>query len=534
MFKAIIADDQMPVLDYLQAKLPWGQLEIELYSICTDGEEALEACKEGKPDILITDIGMPIMNGLELIEKAKELNPSLKTIILSCHEEFHFAQQAVKLNVNDYILKETMRSEQLSEILQSMVTQLKKERDHKSHQQLIQNVITEGHSTLKTIYLKSLIDLPIWNEDEWMNRAENFGIQLRTGQSYLPVLCVLDRFEELELRFGGARQLQFVVENALHEAIQLEHHIVISLNEKTYLLLYAYSTSIKMNTKELILQDIIHVQQSLLNHMKMRTSYFVGNSFDSIIGFKKQACEMINIHNQHFYCGEMSIEKYKVPDITHAELFTKYAEAVDDIRSAIQSNELELLDQTLRKWSSHLHQQKYPIDMIRGWVLKIVTDVELKYSVMQHFLTSFSVERIQKKIYAIDTMEYLFTWLYRHLVDKMENYHQSKHLVIRKEIAEAQHYIMNHLSEKISMDEMARRLHLNATHFSRIFKKETGETFVEFVNKKKMEKAKELLDRSSQSIDQIAQELAYDNTSYFNKLFRAYSGMSANEYRKRI
>ncbi|HIW31979.1 MAG TPA: helix-turn-helix domain-containing protein [Candidatus Paenibacillus intestinavium] len=534
MFRAIIADDQMPVLDYLQAKLPWGQLEIELLSVCTDGEEALEACKQGNPDILITDIGMPIMNGLELIEKAREWNPALKTIILSCHEEFHFAQQAVKLNVNDYILKETMDSDQLYEILLRMVSQLKKERELKSQQQQLQNVITESHSTLKTTYLKSLIDMPIWNEEDWIKRAESFGIQLRAGQSYLPILCLLDRFEELELRFGGARQLQFVVENALHEAIKLQQHVVISLNEKTYLLLYSYSDSLKINSNELISQDIIHVQRLLVNHMKMKSSYFVGEKFNSIVTFKKQVCTLINIHTQHFYSGELSIQKYKQQDISSVELFVQYAKAVDDIRSAIQSNDLNTLEQTLRKWCEHIHQQKYPIDMVRGWILKIVTDVELKYSVMQHFLTNFSVEQIQKKIYAIDTLDYLFTWLYLHLEEKIDSFHQSKHSVIRKEIAEAQHYIMNHLCEKISMDEMAKRLHLNATHFSRIFKKETGETFVEYVNRRKMEKAKELLDHSNQSVDQIAQDLAYDNSSYFNKVFRAYSGMSANEYRKRI
>lgn len=534
MFKAIIADDQMPVLDYLQAKLPWKQLGIELLSKCSDGEEAFEACQVGNPDILITDIGMPIMNGLELIEKARELNPSLKTIILSCHEEFHFAQQAVKLNVNDYILKETMNSEQLQEILQRMVSQLKKEKDIKSHQQKLQNVITEGLSTLKTTYLKSLIDQPIWNEDDWINRAENLGIQLRAGNRYLPVVCLLDCYEELETRFGGARQLQFVVENALHEATELEKHIVISINEKTYTLLYAFPNSIKVNTMDLIYQDIIHVQNMLVKHMKIKSSYFVGEAFNSIITFKKQICKLIKVQCQHYYSGELSIQKYKEMETSRAELFTHYAEAVDDIKSAIQSNELERLEQALDKWSKHLSEHMYPIDLIRGWVLKIVTDVELKYSVMQHFLTNFSVEQIQKKIYSIDTLNYLFTWLYLHLKDKMEGLHHNKHLNTRKEIAVAQHYIMGHLHEKISMDEMAKRLNLNATHFSRIFKKETGVTFVEFVTQKKMEKAKELLDRSSQSIDQIALELAYDNCSYFNKLFRAYSGMSANEYRKRI
>lgn len=164
MYKVIIADDQMPVLEYLQAKLPWQELGLELLAACSDGEEALHACKKLPPDILITDIGMPIMNGLQLIEEARKLNPGLKTVILSCHEEFHFAQQAVKLNVNDYILKETMRIEQLVDILSQLITQLHKETTIQNDHQKLQAVVSLGLSSLKSTFLQSLIEQPVWDE----------------------------------------------------------------------------------------------------------------------------------------------------------------------------------------------------------------------------------------------------------------------------------------------------------------------------------------------------------------------------------
>src|SRR5690606_33531962 len=216
------------------------------------------------------------------------------------------------------------------------------------------------------------------------------------------------------------------------------------------------------------------------------------------------------------------------------ELFSHYTEALHDIRTALQSGEREQLDATLHKWMNHTKQSIYPIDMVRSWVLKIVSDVELKHVAMQQFLTSFSVDLLQQKIYSFDTFEALEEWLTQYLVQKMSHIQEGNFTGIRKDVAEAKRFIMTHLHEKLSMDEMAKRLNLNATHFSRIFKKETGETFVEFVTKQKMEKAKELLDHSNQTIEQIALELAYDNNSYFNKLFRAHTGMSPTEYRKKM
>lgn len=101
-------------------------------------------------------------------------------------------------------------------------------------------------------------------------------------------------------------------------------------------------------------------------------------------------------------------------------------------------------------------------------------------------------------------------------------------------MAEAKRYVMNHIGEKVGMDEMARRLGLNPTHFSRLFKIETGLTYIEFVTKLKMERAQELLNQTNITIVDIAEQLGYDNVSYFIKLFRNFSGMTPVEYRKLI
>ncbi|MDQ8737229.1 helix-turn-helix domain-containing protein [Paenibacillus sp. LHD-38] len=534
MYKVIIADDHMPVLEYLRAKLPWEELGLELIAACSDGEEALQACKSQPPDILITDIGMPIMNGLELIEEARKLNPGLKTVILSCHEEFHFAQQAVKLNVNDYILKETMHIEQLSDIVNQLILQLEKEKAIQNDHQKLQAIVSHGLSSLKTTFLQSLIDQPLWDEKEWEQRAESLGIHLTAGGRYLPVLCKLERFSDLEDRFGGAHQIRFVAENALNESVQMADPIVLTLNERTFYILYPFPKSIKVNTKGMITDDLLMVQKKFLRSLKIGVSFYLGEGFDSMTTLKKQIRLLLNTQTFRFYSGEHCILNVQPMEPTENELFVHYIEAVNDMRKGIQSDDAELLKSMVGKWSKHIESQRYPVDSVRGWVLKIVSDIELKYSVIHHFLTNYNAELLQQKIYAMDTLDHLGDWLYHFLIDKMDSVRVSKDQSIRKEIAEAQRYVHMHLNEKIGMDEMARRLNLNPTHFSRIFKKETGETFVEFVTKRKMEKAQELLDKSNQTIEQISQELAYDNSSYFNKLFRAYSGMSPNEYRKNI
>lgn len=534
MYKVIIADDHMPVLEYLTASIPWQEIGLELIDTCSDGEEALHSCKRLPPDILITDIGMPIMNGLDLIEEARKINSGLKTVILSCHEDFQFAQRAVKLNVNDYILKETLRIEQLLDILRHLVLQLQEEKAVQRDHQKLQDVVSHSLLSLRSMFLRSLIDQPIWNETEWAEKAENFGIRLTAGFRYLPVLCMLERFPDLEVRFGGAHHLHYVVENALNESLEIEGSIMLALNERFYYILYPFPKSIKINMFDSINDDLSRVQNSMRRHMKIGVSFYLGEACGTISTLKKQIVLLLNMKTFRFYSREHRILKLQQIKTTSDEIFVQYTAALNDFRNCILMHDADNVKDTIAKWMRHIELHKYPVDSVRSWVLKLVTDIELKYTVMQHFLTNYSAELLQQTVYNIDTLDHLGEWLHHFLVEKIELVRIHHGHSTRKEIADAQRYVMMHLNEKIVMDEMARRLNLNPTHFSRIFKKETGETFVEFVTRCKMERAQELLDKSNESVEQIALELGYENSSYFNKLFRAFSGMSPMEYRKRI
>lgn len=123
-------------------------------------------------------------------------------------------------------------------------------------------------------------------------------------------------------------------------------------------------------------------------------------------------------------------------------------------------------------------------------------------------------------------------WLEEFLKDKILMLSSMWKQNVRKEIAEAKRYVMNHISEKAGMEEMAKRLGLNPTHFSRLFRLETGLTFIEYVTRVKMEHARDLLNQTNLTIVEIAEQLGYDNVSYFIKLFRNFSGMTPAEFRK--
>ncbi|HZG86044.1 response regulator transcription factor [Paenibacillus sp.] len=532
MYKVVVADDHFPVLDYLSTRIPWGQLGLELTAVCSNGGEAWEACQMNRPDILVTDIGMPLMDGLDLIEKAREMNPQLKAVILSCHEDFQYAQRAVKLNVSDYILKESLRIEQVVSVLDHLTKRLTEERQAEDNRLSLQNVVLQNLSAIRTRFIRKLLEQPVWNEAEWADEAERMGIRLRDGIPYLPIAVFPERAAELEERFGGAMNMQFVIDNALQESVRYEGHVLFVPNEHRYLFLFPFPPTLKRNLHEEIRTELLRVQQLMHRHLRIAVSFYCGEVSNDLVQLKKQIQELFEAKTFRFYAGEGVYTKLFPAAAAKEDIFLHYSRAFQELKDCVLHGDSELIARTVTEWGKFIKSRLYPVEAVKSWVLKIAMEIELKYTVMQNFVTNFNTELQQRTIASIETLDHLLEWLHIFVKEKADIIKNLRNHSVRREVAEAQRYVQTHVGEKVSMEEMALRLNLNPSHFSRIFRQETGVTFVEFVTRTKMEKARELLSHSDLTVAEIAEQLGYEHVSYFIKLFRNHSRMSPNEFRK--
>lgn len=534
MYKVLVADDHCTVLDYLSAGIPWPKLGLELAAVCSNGAEAWEACQIHRPDILVTDIGMPVMDGLELIEKARAVNPRLKAVILSCHEDFHYAQAAVKLNVSDYILKESLQIDQVASVLSRLTNQLTEEELLVNDRNQLQNVVQHYLSAIRSRFIRKFLEQPLWNETEWANEFQNFGILLRNGVPYLPVAAWPERAAELKIRFGGAVNMQFVIDNALQELVCFNESFIFVLNEQQYLFLFPFPHTLKRNHYENVREELLRVQQQMHQHLRVGISFLRGEVSRDLLQLKKEIQQLFDAKTFRFYAGERIYAKMLSVETTKEDIFLHYSKALQQLKDCIFSGDKARISLAVKEWKHFIESGVYPVEAVKSWVLKMTMELQLKYTVMQNFVTSFNTEMLQRKIASIETLDHLLEWLQAFLEKKSVEIQSLREQTVRREIAEAQRYVQIHTGEKIAMEEMAHRLNLNPSHFSRIFKQETGETFVEFVTRTKMERAQELLNQSDLNVAEISEQLGYEHTSYFIKLFRNYAGMSPNEFRKSI
>ncbi|MFD2116409.1 helix-turn-helix domain-containing protein [Paenibacillus yanchengensis] len=525
MYKVILVDDDVPVVDYLRQVIPWKSLNMEVTGVFDNGKKAYEYAKLHIPDIVITDIGMPLMNGLELIAALLEHKDDVHTVILSCHDEFSFAKQAIQLNVADYILKESLEPETLIELLKKIKLQLDSEKQTKK---------LEVSSQL----LNSLTDDPLMNEASWSTQVEQIGLDFSL-YGYIPVLCFINRPLVAEERYSSQKLLMFAMQNVMEESItgdQKKSVFHLAYNGQETVLLFQYRDFVKENVYTQTEQVLEAIRESLLAYLKLTVTFIIGQLTEEKLILKENMKQLLKGKELCFYYEEgltIKLEQINASYI-YTDLLSYHLEAKQQFQQLIMNEDSEGLRTALSEWIEKLRSGRFQPHMVREWGIKILLDLRLKIQSLQFFETKFSEEIVHQNLFRVESLDHMYDVMWFYMNELLSIIHYVHKGSKRKEIIEAQNYVVQHLHEKISMADVAQKLHLNAAYFSRLFKKETNENFVDYVLRVKMEKACDYLDHSDLSIDQIAERLGFDSKSYFIRTFRRLVGMQPALWRHRI
>ncbi|QAY68006.1 helix-turn-helix domain-containing protein [Paenibacillus protaetiae] len=533
MYNVMLADDDYPVIELLSEAIDWERLGYRLMGVHENGLSAWEQAENELPDLLVTDIGMPKMDGLELAARIRRRKANVRIVILSCHSEFQLAQQAMRLNVQEYYLKETLDPDDLSSLLARLKTSLDEERQMNWEQTRLKLLEHETKGLRKEQAIRGFIQQPLLSPDKWRQEAESYGLLL-DGEECLPVIGFMDDYRLVKHRFASDQTLHFAVSNVMDEVLETvtPRALHAGYDVKRSLLLFSYKPSLKINPVEQVKAALKQVQQTMQKVLKIKMSFLIGTGSDSPEKLKQHLMGLLNSEDQRFYLREEEVAKLRCGCISEqADLFAYYDEANQQLRAIWAGKREQEASAAAERWMQHIEQQKYPPEMVKDWVLKLLLDIKLKLHSLQHVRPSYTADTLHKEIVEIDSLAQLRSWLSGHLRSIASAQAEGVSASRRTEIAEACKFVSLHIGRRIGLEEVAEHLHLNASYFSRLFKKELGITFIEYVTRMKMERAKELLDQTSHTVGEICELLGYDNQSYFIKTFKAHTGATPLEYR---
>ncbi|WP_419954479.1 response regulator transcription factor [Neobacillus niacini] len=533
MYKVMLVDDDYPVIQLLSETIEWEQLGVSLQSTHENGASAFEKAMSEMPDILITDIGMPKMNGIELTKKLKEQNPNLNVAILSCHADFAFAQQALKLQVQDYLIKDTFDPADLRKLIKKFKETLDEQNTKMNKHLQIQSLLNQNKESVKERFIKKTIEQPDMNEDHWLAEAKSLGLHLDQS-AYIGSLGMIHHYSSVKELYVSEDTLNFAINNVVAEEIKRCYPGAVHFQYaiKGLFVFFPSSLILKRNAFTEAMECMKRIQHALKRSLNISLSFITGDGCRDLSEFKQELVHLINGCHQRFYLKPGTIvEQKEAREAPTEDLFSRYDEAAAEMRELIMLRDEARIAEYVTKWVNFLEENQFAPELVKDWVLKLLLDLRVKLHALQLFRSQQTIDYMHNEIFEIQFLDELKSWLlnYFHSILSFvkEVYEQTK----RKEILDAFKYVTMNIEKKITLDEVSSYLYLNPSYFSRLFKKEVGETFVEYVTKMKINRAKELLEQTTDSVGKICERLGYDNQSYFIKIFKNYVGVTPIEYR---
>lgn len=511
MFRVLIVDDEPVIRKGITSFIDWEKEGIMVDDQYANGAEALSALEKQPYDILITDIKMPLLGGIELTKKALELYPWLKVILISNYSDFEYVKEGLKLGAVDYLLKLTLKKDDLLAVLRRCITMLKEERKKDSELNRYQQEAVYLERKRVEQEMKKLIvqEQPSFSSTEW---APSW-----LEHSYACVYLMLDGAEELRENHGFL-YMQFLLEEwqkMFYKQIEIGTAMIVA--ESSLFLILP-----DLNGAEQ--QQLIQWKQYIEKEWHVSTSagivteqginnYFKGFT-DSFSACQRRFFEGLG----GFYHMNRS-ENIKIDKKIHDWWpFFDMISNGDPTSSAIEY--------ALKLWNGG----SLPSEQVKQEACSLLTGTYRLLGAEESMLPElhdllFKAETIDQMVsMLVCQLEEIRTTFTPKLID-----HGYDEELIKK----ALEYIAAHYTENITLQSVADIVHLSKSYFSLYFKKQTGRNFVDYLIDLRIREAKRLLVENENRIYDVAEAAGFKDVKYFSKVFKKVTGLTPMTYREK-
>ena len=541
MLKIFLAEDEVIVRETIKRMIPWESLGFELVGEAADGEMALPLLIRQQPDLLITDIKMPFMDGLTLARLAKKEVPGLKVVILSGYDDFNYAKQAINIGVEDYLLKPITKNaliERLTEI-RSRYEDEKTQREYyeKFHREMQAYEKNSSRDFFEALVSGSLDMMEVYK------RAEKLGLDI-VAESYNILIFTMNCNED----FSGQREGYSSWEAESLEMLEkffTGHPFAMLFRSNVFsygVLIKGEKNSIRENTR-ICVEEI----RKIFDRKEDNKEWFVavGESVERLSQIQKSYHSASRAFSQRYLydvkvlCYEEMLAMEK-KDVTNDD--SEYLQKVDVnalnptiLQKFLSNGLLEETENFVQDYFYAIGQEPMESVVFRSYVI-----LNVRFSVLS-FLKELGCDT--KTLEPEDTEEilaesgrnmestiaYAEKLISQAIQLRDRNSGNKNHSILKVAVDFIdQHY----MEEDMSLNKAANAANVSANHFSALFSQNMGQTFIEYLTSLRMDKAKEYLRCTGMRSSEIAGEVGYKDAHYFSYLFKKTQGMTPSDYRK--
>jgi two-component system response regulator YesN len=525
--KVIIVEDEHLVRDLIKRCINWEEIGMSIVGEASNAYEAFELVDKIVPDIIFTDICMPFIDGLEFSKRVIEKYPHIKIIVLTGHEEFEYAKKSIKVGIADFLLK-PINDEEIRKAAVAIKEKIIKENTLSEEYEWLRVQLQKNMPYLRERFFNELLQNSI-DITEINEKLSYFGIAVKTDSFQVAVVEVFH--EETGEAVGEEKRLLlsmlsfdiirkfFKEDEGVHVFNDYNQRIVVLCNDDTIDLAECCES----------------IKNMLINRLKCFTSIGIGNprqGTDHIGLSYKEACDALNYRiiagkNQVVHYADIVFSQEVQLDIKN--------NSIDTFSFFLKSGLAEKAEDFIEQLYAGTKGELITIEKVRGLacnILSAILNVLIESSIKLGDVFGEDVRPFEA-VFKIDTLPEMKEFLKGVAVSAARTINSLQGKKVRKLVQDVQEYIAENFSDcDLSLSEVARKFFVNPSYLSRIFKQETGQTFIEYLMKLRMEKAVKLLGETDMKAYQIAEEVGINDPHYFSICFKKFTGTSVNEYRK--
>lgn len=536
MYKLMIVDDELLMRVGIRSMLDWEEYNFYVVGEAGNGKEALELALEVTPDLIITDIKMPIMDGLQLIQESSRVLKTCKYVILSNFDEFDYVKTALKLGATDYLIKSEITETSLIELLTTIEQKLQSENVNPTNTPTMAQDYSKSLRHLKDSFFQDVVSGFI-SEKDIVTKAEELHFRIRSDQLVV-IKFIVNYYEDAKRKYveKGEKLLRFSILNIMEEIIpsKWEKEIFVENSSEYWVIVNVLSESKSVHA------DLNKLCNKLLSSIRdfMNLSLTAGVS-TIVSGFQciRKACqEAESALRQGFFTGSNQILYYE--DVIRAPA----RKEVNGILNPEQERDF------LKLWISK--DNKKAADFLEGIRSELETvradenSIRRQYIMVletMHSHVSRATERAnpsftEKSPYEIVLKGEYWEDIHQDILAHIAYYFKTDSQFMQELTYTdlAIELIDKYYAEDISLQSIASQINVNPSYLSRLFKQDKGENFISYLTRVRIEHAKAYLMSRELRVYEIADKVGYHNYTYFSKIFKKTVGHSPEEYRERL
>jgi two-component system, response regulator YesN len=523
--KVLIVDEEFRIGILIKKLIHWDELGMECQDVLDNGEKAFEVIKKSRPDIVITDVRMPKISGLDLLKMVRDEGIQSQFIIISGYKEFEYARQAMSMGVEFYLLKpvnEKDLNENLKKVKEKICLQ--------AHQEFVKEEMKkkadESDKIIRRAFMKKIIE-------EKESELEG-GVICLNGEKIRGVDIKLDCMDlnhfDSEEEKVLVKKVCSIIDTFLREGEKLNDFLIYEKKSMHIYCLLNYDEVQKKEVRDTVGELLLKIKDYLMGYDLYEVTIGIGEEKNTI-----EEAGISLIESYRAVCNRMFlgigriIYMDHIPESLTGEIINRYKENKRNITESVEGvNKEKLLGSISNIFAEPM---KEAVDASEYFeVAEMLIENFFKEINKEEFFSTEEKLKIQcQHCFKLAGLQELLEKRLSEYIDILQEQENGKNT---KPIRLAKQYVEEHYREKILLEDVAKVVDLNPVYFSVIFKEKTGMNFSAYLIYIRMEKAKKLLINSNETIAAIGDAVGYSDQKYFSQLFKKNVGIKPTIYRK--